>query len=215
MVDLIFYTSTYILILPMVIGGVRFRLLGPGQRWLWIMIILVALNQFISRWWTYAVTENNLPFFYVYILIELVFLTRVYSFHLPPFRSTRILLILAGVYSLAWIIQFARPGIMWQYPDALRTLESLLILFYAGSYFMKVFREEKILDLEREFGFWLSAGYTVYFASNLLLFAFSELVVKQESSIYKSIWVVHAVLTIFLYISLTIALWCRKKVTLS
>ena len=210
--DSILLLSVYILLLPIVVGMIRFRQLDGNQRLLLVMIGIVAVNQFISRWWIQDVTDNNLPFFYAYILVEFIFLSRIYLNYLPPFIPRKIMLVLVVIFSLVWLVTVFLPAQIWKYPTELRFLECLFILFYTGSYFVKVFREEKILHLERIFPFWLGAGLTVYFASNLLLFIFIELVILQALSIYKYIWVVHAILSIFLYISFTIALMCKKTI---
>jgi hypothetical protein len=95
----------------------------------------------------------------------------------------------------------------------MRTAEGVIILIFAGSYFVHEYKKQEIMFLQKTAGFWISGGLILYFSCNLLLFGFSELVFAQEKSIFQSIWTIHAVLTILLYISFTIAFLCKKKVT--
>lgn len=208
--------SVFILLLPIAVGLFLYRRLARIQKRLLWMICLVALNQFLSwAWSAWIMPENNLPFFYCYILIEFLFLSVLFSELLENFIPKRITKGVIIGFTMAWLVVVIWPGNIWTYPDYLHFAESVLILVFAGSYFYKVFVESKILQLEKEFSFWLSAGLIVYFSSNTLLFLFSDLVARHGGEVFNQIWTVHALITILLYLSYTIALTCKTKPNLS
>jgi hypothetical protein len=204
--------SVYILLLPIALGTIFYKRLIKTQRILFWMISLIALNQFLSEGWKiWILPENNLPFLYVYVLIEFVFLALIYERLLHPFIASKIIRLGLGLFIIYWLITFFWPGKMWTYPDYIRPTESILIFILAGAYFYKVFVESKLMRLGKDFSFWLSAGLIIYFSSNSLLFLYGDLVADQQDPVFNAIWTIHAILTILLYITYSIALTCKMK----
>lgn len=212
MYQIIINISVFILLLPIVVGFIRYQRLGRDQKTLLWMICIVATNQFISWAWSiWIMPENNLPFFYVYILIEFLFLSFIYFKRFFPHSPRPIRLIWPGIVLSIWLLIFLWPGAMWTYPDLLRAIEGIVLILFAALYFLQVFKEGTIVRLTDNFLFWVSAGILVYFASNILLFLYSDLIAEQRMEVFELIWMIHSVLTILLYFSFTLALRCQKK----
>ena len=208
------HITVFSIIIPIGIGLWRHSFLESEAKWLLYMLIPVALNQFLSVWWLYYVEKNNIPFYYFYILMELLFVSRIYYGYLKDRVYRWLVPAIATGFTLLFIGTLARDiNQIWVYSTHLRAIESAVILFFAGSYFIKVYRKQEIVHLHKQSGFWISGGLVLYFTCNILLFTFSELVFAQESKVFQSIWAVHAVLTILLYLSFTIALLCKKTET--
>ena len=182
------------------------------------MLIPVALNQFVSVAWLHLFEKNNIPFFHFYIFIELLFLSRIYYLYLKKTRVKFIIPILVSAFSGFYIVLvLLNPSSLMNYSDAtnMRAIEGVIVLFFIVLYFVNVYKKQEILQLQKTAGFWIGGGLLLYFLSNVLLFAFSELVFSQDSIVFKSLWAVHAVLLILLYLNFTIAFLCKKTVTIS
>ena len=215
---IIIYISIFSIIIPIGVGLWRHSSLETELKWLLYMLILVALNQFISVFWLYVIEENNIPFFHFYIFIELLFLGRIFYLYLEKSRIKLIIPILVSSFSGLYIVLvLLSPASLMNYSDAanMRAIEGVIILFLIGLYFVNVYKKQEILHLQKTAGFWIGGGLLLYFLSNVLLFAFSELVFAQDSIVFKSLWAVHAVLLILLYLNFTIAFLCKKTVTIS
>lgn len=214
MIVLFVHITTFTILIPIIIGITRFSKLEKETKWLWYMLIPVALIQFFSIWWQNYVMKNNLPFFYLYILIEILFLAKLYGLYLKESKFKLFIPITTLLFVVVFFIRFITNWeSIWEYSTYLRTLEGMIVIIFASSYFVHEYRKQEVMYLQRSASFWISGGLILYFSCNLLLFGFSELVFSQEKSIFQSIWVIHTIVLILLYISFTIAFLCKKKVT--
>lgn len=189
----------------------RHSYLEKEAKLLLYMLLFVGANQLFSNWWTHFVERNNIPFYHFYIVIELLFTSVIYYSYLRKSRVRKLIPILTISFLLFYIFSLIlTPEKLWIYSTYERAIEGGIVLFMAGAYFIHIYRRQEIMYLHRTSGFWIGFGFILYFASNLLLFTFSELVFSQGSEVFQSIWAIHAILTILLYISFTIALLCKK-----
>jgi hypothetical protein len=213
---IIMHITVFSIIIPIGVGLWRHSILDNEAKWLLYMLIPVALNQFVSVWWVYYVEPNNIPFYHLFILLEILFLSRIFYGYLRKATYRWLIPLITLGFSVFFIGKILwNIDSLWIFSTHMRTIEGLIILLYAGAYFFNVYREQKIMHLHKTSGFWIGGGLILYFGCNLLLFAFSELVYVLELDIFQSIWAIHAVLTILLYCSFTIALSCRKTETIS
>lgn len=202
--------AIYGVLVPVGIGLWRYTYLEQEARLLFYMLVPVAANQFFSEWWVYNVEPNNLPFFHLYMAIEFVMLSLIFRSYLRSY-SGRIVELTAAVSIVIYLIYFAaNPEQLWQYSTYARAIEAVIILVFAGLYFIMVYQKQEHIYLQKTSGFWIVGGLILYFSSNLLIFVFSDLVFRQESSAFSTIWVLHDLLTILLYIAYTIGLLCKK-----
>ncbi|MFT6921822.1 MAG: hypothetical protein ACJA1C_000819 [Crocinitomicaceae bacterium] len=206
--------AIYGVLIPIGVAFWRYSYLEREAKLLLFMLLPVAANQLISEWWLYYVNFNNLPFYHMFIIIEFSFISLIYYSYLKKHRYRKIIPIVSVGFILFYLTSIVwNPDKIWVYSTYERAIEGGIILLFVGAYFIDVYRKEEIMYLQKTSGFWIGGGLILYFTSNLLLFAFSELVFSQESSVFKSIWVIHAILTILLYISYSIAFLCKKTET--
>lgn len=208
--------AVYSILVPIGVGLWRHSLLDREAKRLLYMLIPVALNQFISVWWLYYVEPNNLPFYHLFILMEALFFSWIYFGYLEKAKSRWFIPVFTFGFSLVFIGQFVLdPDSLWVYSTHMRSIEGIILIFYAGLYFVHVYKKQEIMHLHKTSGFWIGGGVILYFTSNLLLFIFSEMIFVQELDVFQSIWAIHGILTILLYISFTIALSCKTAETIS
>jgi hypothetical protein len=215
MVYVIIQISIFVTLLPIIFGISRYSFLSKEQRLLFWMVVLVSANQFTSQFLENHLLNltNNLPFYRLYILVEFIFLTFIFRRLIDP--ENRIFWIIILSFSTYWTCDSFFLGTIWEYPEILRFTEGVLITSFCAIYFYVIFKNASVILILREFGFWLSAGLILYFASNSLLFLFSEVVLTLSNPSYYLIWTVHAFLTILLYIAYTIAIQCKTNHNLS
>ncbi len=213
--DIIVHISIYIALIPIIIGIIRYAQLTTIQKLILWMVVLIFTNQIIGI--TLKLSSeitNDMPLYRLYMLIEFVFLGCIFYqlIHKKSFR--RIIKSGSALFILWWSVEYTSSQI-WNYPEFMRFSQGFIILMYSGVYFLQVFRAGRIENLLKETGFWVSVGLILYFASNSLLFLFSEFVVTLSDPSYYLIWTVHAFLTILLYIAYTIAIQCKTNHNLS
>ena len=212
----IMHATVFSILIPIGIAIWRYSQLEYEAKWLFYMLLPVAANQFLSVWWVHYIEPNNLPFYYGYILLEFIFLCWIYHSYLHTFRYRWAIALLGGTFVLYYLVKFGMyPHMLFEYSTHDRAIEGVLILLFAGTYFFEVYRRQEILHLQKTSGFWIGMGLILYFSSTLMIFLFSEVIFEQELSIFQSIWAIHALITVMLYLSFSIAFLCKKMETTS
>ncbi len=208
--------AVFFTLIPIIVGLLRHSRIEREAKWLLYLLIPIALNQFLSVWWIYYIDANNLPFYFFYIILETIGLSKIYYSYLNDWKNKFIIPLLAVFFLFLYVVHFIlEPENLWTYSTYLRALEGGIILIFTGVYFFKIYRKQEILNLYNISGFWISAGLIIYFTCNLLLFIFSEFVYGLDDTIFQSVWAIHAILSILLHTLFSIAMLCKKTEVIS
>ena len=193
-----------------IIGGLRFRYLPLSLRLLTGLLWFVIPMNF---WGLYIVLHkgNNLFLMPAYSAFELIMLALVYGCTLqsPAFNRTWPWLV-GGFLAYVLFDSFATPTLKVYRPGQ-QVMQGLLVLLFVGLYFSKLMNELRVQQLKREPMFWVSAGLFLYFTGYLLIALFSNVLLQYSLSLSKSIWAIHSVLFIVLYVCYCVALWLSPK----
>ncbi|MEM7087198.1 MAG: hypothetical protein AAF489_13505 [Bacteroidota bacterium] len=197
--------------MPAILSLFLWKYMNLGQRWFAILLWFVVAISFAGEIWLWLGGESNLPFFHVYILIECLFIIRIFAFLLNNALTSTARYILSFGFSGLWLVNVL-VGEGWRnYPDYIHALEALIILTLVFKWFLKMLREKTITRPQKTFEFWLCTGLLVFFSGNFLLFLFSEFLLTIEMSAYYAIWKLHIILNLVLYLIYTLALSLLEK----
>ncbi|HCQ16854.1 MAG TPA: hypothetical protein DIU20_11360, partial [Cryomorphaceae bacterium] len=120
--------GVFVVLLPLVVAVFRYRNLSGSQRWLVLMLAIVATNQLLAKGLIYFFHINNLPFFHLYIAVESFFLLWLFRYELSWRLKERWLkaggLIMVGLVLIngLWVQPFT------EFPSNIRALESVVII---------------------------------------------------------------------------------------
>lgn len=197
-------------LIPFWVGVFRFRKMTKVHRALWTLIGAAVIIEILAvSWARYAIDKNNLPLYHLYIVVEFVLITRVFSLGFDGLLEKKKWMRLVGGFTGLAILNslFLQP--LDTMPNNTRTLESLLLLGFSLRYFFLVMKELKVFYLEKTFMFWVSSAILIFFSGNLLLFITSTYLLDPlvvPDSTYYEVWAIHGILNLLLYIIYTIAL---------
>ena len=204
-----------LLLLAGLLGLHRYRALPPELRWLvglmWFGLVLELASYVLG-----TLYHANLWLVPIDAAGELWLLSLVYARALrsPAFARLRPWLVAAFVLyaglSSGLTVEVSRAAA--RFKPALQVLESLLILGLAGLYFRKLLNELRAPNLARDAMFWVSAGLVLYSLSKLLIALFSNYLLDHYSQqLSLTVWTIHGLLTIVLYLCYLRALWLRPQ----
>lgn len=209
----LFYLALCIPIIPAIFAIVKWPKMDAFHRWFAVLLWLIVIISFSGRIWTMMGYGNNLPFYYIYILVEFFILIRVFQLMLGAQIKTKYCMILGSIFLMAWLLNVSTGEGWWVFPDRIRALEAIIILILVILWFLKILREKMILVPYKTFEFWMCTGLLIFFSGNFLLFVFSNYVLATEEAVFRAIWKVNAILNILLYIMYTVALlWVKKTI---
>lgn len=196
------------MILPVGIGWFRWRVLTTAQRKLTILVGLLLVNMVLSVAVGYIWGLNNLVFNHVYVGIEglfLLYLLRSLTRDIiRPFLHAAILCVFIAV----WLGNLLAGESHLTFANYTRTLESWLVLILTFVYWINLPVGTR-KTVWRQPAWWMTLGWSIYFAGNLLLFAYSNYVEQQATDhAYGLIWTVHGILNLWLYAAYARAVSC-------
>jgi hypothetical protein len=178
----------------------------------WYIFLTVIIQFPYLALWFYD--KNNLPLLHLYVLLSFISLAVFYLYVLRGFISTAIILLVAVLFSCFTIFNsVVIQGIHSINSNAL-TVESVLVIILSLSTFIvllnddaKETRKEIIASLR-----WINSGLFIYYASDLLLFYFSKMMVNEFSTtINRYGWMLNSFFLTVMYICFIIGLWKRPK----
>lgn len=212
--DFIIKLAQVFIVLPLAVTFWRFRYLNKVKTLLLLLLLISAFISTIARiLWTLG--QNNLFLLHYYTVLEFCGWISIFYFLFEGQKMKRFLLSTA----VGFIIFAIFNSIFWQSLDTFnsnsRSLESVILIGFSILYYFKLFRERKILQLERSAPFWINAAVLLYFSSSFLLFGFSNLLLNLSSYKIKEVWGIHGVFLIIHYSLITIGIWVKSNQKIS
>jgi hypothetical protein len=207
------YIAFYIPLLPAFFSIIKWQSMNAHQKWFAVLLWFILIISFSGRVWNVITKESNMPFFYIYILIEYLILLQIFRILFQQGVKNFIHVSLAIGFSFIWLINVCTGKGWWTFPDYIHALEAIIIIILVILWFIKMLKEKIILQPYKTFEFWLCAGLLIFFSGNFLLFVFPKFILNAGNEVFLAIWKVNAVLNILLYSIYTIALlWVKKTV---
>jgi hypothetical protein len=181
-----------------------------------IHLALVALVQAYA-YYLWKNSQNNLFLLHIYTVEEFIFLTLFYSHLLKKFISQHwfFAIIILFVVSAVLNIMYLQP--LKIHNTNMRGLESLIIIIWTIMYFYYRLSDENEGERHHSSGLLLiNSGFLIYFSASLLLFSLGNFMSGTDyREISKSLWSVHAIVSILLYLIIAIGIWKQRNKTTS
>ncbi len=193
--------------IPLLVAVIRLGKLSQPQKWLFYLLAYTVISNIASE----LISEtgaSNIWIFHIYVLVDFSLLTLVFKDILPPRLLLAAIGLFAGVVFFFLVWNRGWEGL----PSVPLGIEALWMIFLVFWFMWKMFREMKVLRMERQFLFWVSTGNLLYFSGNLLLFIFSNYVIGQSVEVAIQIWMANIFLILLRNLFYTISLVWKDPV---
>ena len=196
------YIGFAVFFVPLITGIRRWKKLSSVQRSLVLYIGFVILFSIAAEIVGRAY-GNNLVLYHVYTFVEFFLLLSLFRRRLPRIPKTifvipSLLFSGIGIWGL-----LAHP---FEVPVLLRTFGSIVLVGFSLLFFYNALRYLEFQRIERTFMFWISAAVLLYFTGNLLLDAFGNYIAAASDTVFFTVWSIHALFNIVLYLLYSVAL---------
>lgn len=203
------HISTFISIVPIVVGLFIFKRLTPIQRVLFTLVLLVFTTE-VTAYVFWQKELNNNPIYHVYAIIEFFLILQIFKIELTNLLFHKTFNIVFVLFLMFGVVN----AVLWQnvfiFNSNVTTVLSLLVIVLVLIYYYSLLQKAKLEPLDKMPIFWISSGMMLYFSTNLILFFIS----KNEIFINKNgytIWSIHSVVNILSICFYTYALWIKPK----
>lgn len=206
----VIHILSYLFVLPLLVGLVRWRSGSQVQRRLTLLVGVMGVNQLLQHFCFYF-QVNNFPAFHQVPPLELTFLGWVFMEIFEKRKLTRLLpaLILA-FWVFCLVSTFFIQG-LWQLPTLTRTVQSILVIGLVLGYFLQLLREMNVNQLTQTSSFWFVSGVFIYYAGSIFIFFYSNALVGNDSDRSTLVFTINISLLLILYFCYTIALLCKEN----
>ena len=203
----------YASLVPLLCGLLLFRKAGAGIKYLTLLLAIASLTELIGIVLS-AQKVSNLFLFHTYPLLEYLMFLLIYRLH---FQSPKLkkLLWTSGVFFLlfsafnSFFIQSLN-----EFNTYGRAVESLLLSLLALSYMVINLGSITPEDDKGQPMFWINTAVLIYFPLNLVFILMSNFLLHNFSDdFHRSLWNIHAILSLGQYVLFTIAIYQEWKST--
>ncbi|HEX8426398.1 hypothetical protein [Hymenobacter sp.] len=194
-----------------VVAAMKWKYLPATLRPIALLAFFSLLIEVISRGlWLFKL--SNLFLWPIYISVEFGLLVWLYRQAL----GSRLLARFGGALIVGMaVVALTESGLRQAQPtridNAVRLLESLLVMGFALSYYHTSLRRVSTAFIWQEPLFWVSTGLLFFFAGNFLIYTFVNFALYYQQRVVIQFWVIHAALSSLLYCTYAYALWISPK----
>jgi len=211
MLDWIFgYSDTYMPLLALIVLLIIRKNIEKHNRifffYLAVNVVLFGITNIMAH-----NKINNLFLYHFYYLFELIFV----SWYLTKYliKSSRpLFLIVAGCYTLFWLIDISLWESLNVFSSLAAGLQKIIILFLCMYYMLILSRSERILRFQKLPEFWIASAYLVSCAMGILsvvAYKYYEQNKLQDSGIHA--WIIESIGIIIKFTFLITAFLCYKR----
>lgn len=194
------------ILIPLITAGIFFKHLNKTLKKLSVFICFSAITEFLAaRYASHGI--NNMPISHLYAFIQVPLLAWVFRDLISGIRQ-KVIIILSVLFLLFSAVNLAFWEDLLEFNSNQRYFAAVCIITFCAFYFIQLFIDTKILKIELDPYFWMSAGILIYTAGTLFLFIYAQEVLNGANNAY---WNLNCILNIFLNMGLTIALWLGSR----
>lgn len=195
-------------VLPIPAGILKYRSLSRELKILFSLLVIGCVTDIVSLWLFFG-TQSARWLIHVYIVIEVILLMTMISLWQESRVMNRFFLLLAGLYSVFWIIAKGTFEPFIGLFNISGTISGVLITLSAG-YTLFVVIEQKSQPLLRYDRFWVLLSLVVNYTGSLLPILFAGIVNAFSQEYLFHLWSITWIATILSHALFMIGFLCQK-----
>lgn len=200
------YISALSILIPLISATLTYNKQNKTLKRLSVFILFSVFTESVALYYGYN-GWNNMAISHLYAFIQVPLLAWIFSSFIGGLQN-KIILFSTISYLLFSIINL----IFWEDLDVFnsnqRYFAAVVIIMFCSFYFIQVFVQASVVNIELESNFWMSAAILIYTAGTLFLFILKSELMEEGSNDY---WYVNGILNIILNIGLTVSLWVGTR----
>jgi hypothetical protein len=153
---------------------------------------------------------NNMPVMHVYTFVEFALLAFFYKNILNTQQTGKIINWLIPSFLVICVVNALYFQNIHTYNTYTKSIEALIILILAITYFVKVLDKIEIEEKNVNVITYINSGLLIYFSGSFIWFVIFNLTIGNVG-LGVIMWSIHATLLLILYILIAIALWKHKN----
>ena len=204
----LFYFSLLIVIVTALVGGVRYRNL-PRPLKILEWLILFSIIEVGLQWFLASYHIHNLWTSHYYSLIEIIFVTFMYSSWVKQKQYKVVLFLCLAGFIILWIVSKFTFEPLSIADDGTATVSKILQILFSTYLLVIVVRESDIV-WTNDPRLWVVAGTIIYCAGSIFLFALFNRMLQISQDRLKVVWFLNWILIIVSNVFYMRGFLCKK-----
>lgn len=198
--------SALSILIPLISAVIVFSKLNKTLKKLGVFIVFSVITESFATY--YGLNGmNNMPISHLYAFLQVPLLAWIFYDLVTGIRRKLVIAL-----ACSFIVFSVLNLILWEdlhvFNSNQRYYAAVCIIFFCAFYFVQIFIDIKIIKIELDPYFWISASILIYTAGTLFLFIFAQEVLNSKNSAF---WNLNCILNIFLNLGLTVSLWMGAR----
>lgn len=210
----LFELAPFAVWVPILVGLWGIKKASVPIRVLITHLLLAAIVQAVA-YYLWKNSKNNLFLLHIYTVEEFVMLTIFYCLLLKGHINRFIFIGVIPVFVACAILNALYLQPVTGHNTYVRSLESLFIIIWCILFFYMNLKDEASQQYSQNNGLLIiNSAFLIYFSVSLLLFTLSNFIsAKSSRDLRVTLWAVHALFSILMYLLIAIGLWKNRKIT--
>jgi hypothetical protein len=200
------------ILLPLVIGIIKYRKLSGSARLIIWYLIISALFTGISLLISRHYHQNSMPVGHLFTVIEMAMIIFFYKKILSDGKKNSSYRIVIILFTILCILNALFFQSIYTYNSYTKSIEAIICILFAMNYFAAIASDNSSGKILTQPDFYFNAGFFLYFSGAFMLFVFSNFIITNLSlHSFLIIWTIHAALVLLMYILFSTGfLLCKK-----
>lgn len=206
--------SAFSVLMPLVVGIVRFKELKPYLKVLLIFLAIVATVELVMFTMASSGKENTflIPLF-VFIEFPIICILYHKVYTIPVWKQIAVFIPIA--FSIFLVLNVFVGGGANNLSSYIHSVEGLLVIGLTLVWFYQALNNTSINAIHREPMFWISCGFLIYFAGTFFLFITSTYLLEHAKGILVVAFLINSISNICKNLLFTIGLWMPLQTWMS
>jgi hypothetical protein len=206
------YVSTFLVLLPLIIGLTHFKLMTKKERVFFWFIVYSFLSTYFAFYTFLSGTSNNLYLIHIYTLAQLFLLTWFLYLNNANQKYRKLILIVVSIICVSAIFEaFSLQLGIKQYNSLTRSLTAIWITYLSVKGLIELRKNELIVNLAHEPLFWFIIGVTISYSANIVIYVFQKSVQNLSNEALLQMAIIEAIMNITSLLLYSIGFWKIKK----
>ena len=189
----------------------KFNILHKKLRFILYFVIFGNLMQAFLFVAIESGVNDTRPYLHFYIAIEYLIIMLYYFFELRDFINKRIIFFSLLLFEIYCVINILFIQKLNDYPNILRSIESLIIILFSIVFFYRVMIKANIEKLINEPKIWINSAILFYFAGNFFFNILYTYLLNYSLELLKITTNLYILSNVFFYILLGIGFLKAKE----
>ncbi|SOD12178.1 hypothetical protein [Pedobacter xixiisoli] len=197
------------ILLPIIVFLFKYKLAGKGLKYLFYFLILAALIN-LAALFLVRMGMRNLPLLHLYTVVETVFFLAYFHSIFENENIKKVIKVIMFAFPALCVVNFIFIQDLFTFNTYTRPLEALIITVICLLYLYKSSASENWLGSPIN---WVNMGILLYFPAASIIFILANYFtfVGGDGEMSRSIWNLHAILVLAMYLIWTKAFSLIKK----